>query len=160
MHKLAIAALLTVGVLFSNAVQAQWAWKDAKGSMVFSDSPPPPDIPASAIVKRPGEFSTPASGAGASIGTEDTATGQKSAAQMEAEFRKRRADRAKAEQEAADKAAKEQSRIEQCARARNSLKMLEEGHRMRSSTSGGAMEDDERAAAATRLRKDVANLCG
>ena len=160
MHKIAVVALLSVGVLFSNAVQAQWAWKDAKGSMVFSDSPPPPDIPASAIVKRPGEFSTPASGASNGVGLEDTPTGQKSAAQMEADFRKRRADRAKAEQEAADKDAKEKSRIEQCQRARSTLKMLEEGHRMRSSSTGGAMDDDERAAAATRLRKDVSNLCG
>lgn len=157
MFKIA-ASLLSLGlfVLCSGAA-AQWAWKDAKGTTVYSDQPPPADIKPSQFLKQPGTGGfAPASAAPSEAAERSPA---KTAAQMDAEFRKRQTEKAEAEKKAADIARAEQQRSDQCLRTRNSLQALQDGYRVRSSTTGGVMEDAERATEIARLQKLVAEGC-
>jgi len=49
---LLVCALWLVGV----SAQAQWQWLDNSGRKVFSDQPPPSDIPVKNILKQPGKI--------------------------------------------------------------------------------------------------------
>lgn len=158
-----IAALsLSVALAFAcGPVLAQWAWKDAKGTTVFSDQPPPSDVKPAQIIRRPAAGSTtpssPAPSGAAPASAESPAP--KTAAQMDAEFRQRQTERTEAEKKAADTARLQQQLAERCNRARTSLQAVEEGLRVRSPATGGVMEDAERATEAARLRKLIADVC-
>ena len=46
-----LALLLAAGL--SLPAQAQWAWRDANGTVVFSDQPPPASVKSNQIVRQP-----------------------------------------------------------------------------------------------------------
>jgi len=52
--------LLLTASLISVSASAQWQWIDKDGRKVFSDRAPPTDVPAKAILKRPGQTSATA----------------------------------------------------------------------------------------------------
>lgn len=47
--------LLSALWLVAASAQAQWQWLDKSGRKVYSDQPPPSDIPVNNILKRPGK---------------------------------------------------------------------------------------------------------
>ena len=51
MHKL---LLLAVACTWALGAAAQWQWIDKDGRKVFSDRPPPAEVPANSILKQPG----------------------------------------------------------------------------------------------------------
>lgn len=51
MHKL---LLLAVACTWALGAAAQWQWIDKDGRKVFSDRPPPAEVPAKSILKQPG----------------------------------------------------------------------------------------------------------
>lgn len=155
MSRICAAVLSLVLGLVCTGAWAQWAWKDAKGTTVYSDQPPPPDIKPSQVIRQPGAWlnTDPAPTKSAS---EPVA---KTPAQMDAEFRKRQADKAEAQQKAAEKERTERATAERCTQARAGLKVLEDGMRVRSMTTGGVMDDAERATEIERMRRAVAESC-
>lgn len=157
MSKVSAAFLSIALVMVSGSALAQWAWKDAKGTTVYSDQAPPADIKPSQIIRRPGAWldTDPAPAKPASAEGSTT----KTPAQMDAEFRKRQADKAEAQQKAAEKERADRNTAEQCARARAGLQVLQDGMRVRSTTTGGVMDDDERASEIERLRKSISESC-
>ena len=52
-----IRATITVAVVVagftSTPSEAQWAWKDGNGRLVYSDRPPPSDVKPASIVRQP-----------------------------------------------------------------------------------------------------------
>ena len=46
--------LALAGSVLTIPALAQWQWLDKDGRKVFSDRPPPPDIPQKSILKEPG----------------------------------------------------------------------------------------------------------
>ena len=55
---LSARSVLALLALFSSlSAQAQWQWVDGTGRKVFSDTPPPADLPEKSILKRPGATS-------------------------------------------------------------------------------------------------------
>lgn len=136
------------------AAAAQWQWLDKDGRKVYSDRPPPSDVPAKNIVRSPGggtlsSFSSepvptpasPASASGAANAAADAADAAKSAA-LAAEDAKRRADT--------------------CRRARDSLVVLRSGVRLKAANAKGEIDnitDAERNSEIERLQAIVASEC-
>lgn len=173
------------GLLFCLAAasipaHAQWVWRDATGNTNYSDSPPPPDVRPEAILRRPAQ-SLPSS-AGPSYDTGEAQGGAapnanpsgqrapaaqapnapKSLAEQDAEFRKRRDERIKAEQKAAEDQAKAQQRMEACNQAKGYLDMLQSGMRlMRPNPDGtrGYADDATRSAEIQKAQDSVASNC-
>jgi len=95
----AMGLCLTVG---SGDVLAQqfWKWRDANGALQISDRPPPPEVPESRIVQRPGNaarapapLTAPASAAAAAAsapGTDEELLARQKEAQASAEAEKAR----------------------------------------------------------------------
>lgn len=144
---------------------AQWAWRDANGTTVFSDQPPPSSVKPNQIVRQPRAAASP-------IILEDApATPAKSAeppkaaktlAEREQEFQKRQKERAETETKAADEEKKRLARAAECERARGYLKALESGHRVAQTDASGQrafLDDAQRSAEIERVRQSLQSAC-
>lgn len=162
------ALLLAVSACVATPLAlAQWQWIDKDGRKVFSDSAPPPEVPAEKILRQPGgralphAASTPASAAvpapAASAAlpkpaTKDSALEQKRKAAASAEEQKRLALEA------------ENARIREdnCAQARRSKATLASGIRIAQVNDKGErefMDDAARAAETQRVDAVIARDC-
>jgi hypothetical protein len=189
MRGVACAAFFLGALAMAGTAQAQWAWKDADGKTTFSDTPPPPGVGQTAILRQPSaaapEPPASARGAGPSYSSNPAGDGSspppdapaqgpadaqrrpaappvKTLAEQEADFRKRMADQAKAEQKAADDEAKAAQRSANCEQARGMAKMLDEGTRlMRPDAEGNRnfLDDDQRAAERAKVQETIDHEC-
>ena len=159
---LAMVAAVAAALACSGAAQAQWAWKDENGRLVFSDRQPPPNVKPESIVRQPApsgavrRTAEPAPSEGA------TQAGSRSMAERDMEFRKRQAERAEAERKQAEELANVTRRNADCERARGYLRSLEDGARvMRTDPQGNRefLDDTQRAAEIARAREAVARGC-
>ena len=170
-----MVAIVLVGFA-STPSEAQWAWKDGGGRLVYSDRPPPSDIKSSNIVRQPNTRvpanPAPASGPlddsgkpsdAKSSDTKDPTPGApKTIAEREMEFRKRQQERADSEKKAAEEQTKNATKTAECDRARGYLKSLDDGVRItRTDASGNRefLDDAQRAAEADRTRKIIQSTC-
>ena len=175
-----IRATITVAVVvagFTSAPsEAQWAWKDGNGRLVYSDRPPPSDIKAANIVRQPSTQAlanpAPASGPLDEAGkpsdpkNADTKTpapnAPKTIAEREMEFRKRQQERADSDKKAAEEQTKNATKTAECERARGYMRSLEDGIRItRTDASGNRefLDDEQRAAEVDRTRKIIQSTC-
>ena len=170
----AVVGAIVLAGLTCTPSQAQWAWKDSNGRVVYSDRPPPSDVKAASIMRQPTTqtLASPAPSAGQSddagkpadrpSDTKATPSGPKTIAEREMEFRKRQQERADAEKKATEEQAKSATKAAECERARGYLKSLEEGIRItRTDASGNRefLDDAQRAAEVERTRKIVQSTC-
>jgi hypothetical protein len=145
---------------------AQWAWRDARGQMVYSDRAPPAEVKPEQIVKQPraAEAVPPAPGSAPApaAGATTVPARQKSAAELEMEFRQRQQQRAEAEKKTQEQQATNQQRNAECERARGYLMALERGERVFRLNAKGEreyLEDAQRNADIQRLRQQMAASC-
>ena len=104
MHKL---LLLAVACTWTMGAAAQWQWIDKDGRKVFSDRPPPQDIPEKSILKQPhGRPMAPAPVAAASAADTAPATAAKPAASAAGSGKDKALEEKKAQAEAAEAAKK------------------------------------------------------
>ena len=177
-----IRATITIAVVLSGFTstpsEAQWAWKDGNGRLVYSDRPPPSDIKPASIVRQPSTPHVLASPAPAS-GTVDDAgkpsdaknpdgksapasNAPKTIAEREMEFRKRQQERADSDKKAAEEQTKSAAKTAECDRARGYMKSLEDGVRITRTDAAGNREfldDAQRAAEVERTRKIIQSTC-
>jgi hypothetical protein len=111
---------------------AQWQWVDKTGRKVFSDQPPPPDIPASSILRQPGgravapdpapqaEAAKPGTPPAPKITGKDPALEEK----------RKRAEAAEAEKAKAEEEKLAQGRAENCQKAKRAKATLDSGMRI------------------------------
>lgn len=167
--------LIALGLLcFATSSMAQWQWMDRSGRKVFSDQPPPADIPEKNILKRPGgivsmplsvvneddKASAPAPTVSAARSPQPTAsepalTPEQQKKKKEEEARE--AAKRKAEEE---KIAKEKQ--ENCQRAKSSLATLKTGMRVHTVNEKGestVMDDKGRSTEEKRLKDVIARDC-
>ncbi len=179
------ALLLACGLpLLSPLALAQWHWIDHSGRKIYSDRPPPPDVPDDKILRQPlvgspGALPVPLPSA-TMPGPGGLGTGQPPAAMASApeplpkasgrdaalETRKKQTEQAEA---ARRKAAEEQqaqarakAQADNCARAQRSLATLQSGVRIRQTNAQGereVLDDTARAAELARVQAIVANDC-
>lgn len=155
-HACAISLALML-ILASTSSWAQWSWRDANGSIQYSDTPPPPSIPADRILKKPGLSSAiPAAPAPAAS---PAASGEGPApnwVEQNAEFVKRRQqrlDQVQKEKEAKQAAA---DKKRQCAHAKDNLEIYEGATPILHRAADGErryMTASERAAEAAKMRQ-------
>lgn len=137
---LAVSMMLSLAVALPATAQV-FKCTDASGKVSYSQSPCPRNAKSATVAPPP---PAPASGvAAAEPGKGDPSkagkapAGPKTAAELEQEFRKRRAEAEKAEQEQQKKAAESKEAEENCRAARAQLASLDSGQRqMRTDPSG------------------------
>ncbi len=167
-----LALALVCGLLVAGPVAAQWQWQDSSGKKVFSDQPPPPDIPERNILQRPHRAAAPAPAAAApAAAAPASAASAKGAADAapklsgtdkELEERKRQADNAEAAKRKAQEEAAARARAENCNRARQAKASYDSGVRIARTNAQGEREyidDAARAAETRRLQGIIASDC-
>ncbi len=142
--------------------QAQWQWVDNAGRKVYSDQPPPSDIPVKNILKQPGKAAslTIAPAAPASAGA--AAVPQLSAEDKElvAKKKKAEADALARIKEESDSLAK--IKATNCEKARVNQTLLDSGVRMAVTNAKGEREfldDAARMSEAQRTRAAIDSNC-
>jgi hypothetical protein len=161
---LSLAALASL--MLSSPAEAQWKWRDNRGQIHISDTPPPRDVPDKDVLQRPdltprkAPASPPAAAAAASAAA--AAAPAKAPVDPELEERKRKADQDQAARQKADEKKQQVARTENCQRAREQLATLDSGVRVMRTKPDGEREylsDEQRASEAQRARTIIASDC-
>lgn len=182
----ALLSLLVTATLGCIAVPAaaQWQWTDNNGKKVFSDSPPPQDVPDRNILKRPAgaapaftskvmpaqatataaASATPAANPAAVASTPKAGASAPKLSGKDLELEKKKT-QAEAD-EAAKKKAEDQkhaaAKADNCERARRSLASLQSGARISQLNAQGErefMSDEQRQAEMQRTQNIVSADC-
>lgn len=153
------------------SANAQWQWVDNSGKKVFSDQPPPTDIPEKNILRRAGPSPSaraPAPVAPAPEGSTDTAAAPKPAApkptgvDKELEEKTKKAEAEQKAKEAAEAAKIAKAKAENCARAREGKATIDSGIRLAKVNAKGEreiMDDAARAAEQKRVQSVIDSDC-
>jgi hypothetical protein len=164
--------VLLLGI--ASAAPAQWAWRDEHGTTVYSDEPPPLNVKATDILRRPLPPPPPDSSEAQAQSPSNAATPQAAApapppaaraptmAEREQEFRKRQKERADSEKKVADAQAEAAQKAEDCERARGYMKSLDDGVRLVRTNPDGSREpidETQREAEAQRAREIIQTRC-
>ena len=130
----ALAVALLAGTYGAAASAALYKWTDANGRVVYSDQPPLNAAKTEQLRGAPPPANPNAA---------------KELAQREAEFKKRQADAAKAEEKAGKDRVSAESHVEACAQAKGQLRQLAESqlaiYRYNEKGEREVMDDDARA---------------
>lgn len=167
-HKqLRLLPLCVAGLLLSSlSVLAitPWQWIDSAGRKVYSDTPPPPSVPAKNILKQPGAKPYAPSSIEPSANQENPVSGaaKPKAAETPDDKSKRDADKTEAAQRKAQEEKNAAMRSENCQRAQTSLATLQSGVRLVTTNAQGepvVMDDTQREQESQRLRGIIAENC-
>jgi Domain of unknown function (DUF4124) len=164
----AVCLLLIVSI-----AQAQWAWKEKDGRMVFSDQPPPASVSDKDITRRPaGSRSAPpiaspaadpavASTTGSSTSTAATAP-KLSGKDAELEKRKKESEAKEAANNKAEAEKIAAAKRETCERAKRAKGSFDSGSRIAVTNAKGEreiMNETQRAEETKRLQGIIASDC-
>ncbi len=169
--------LIATATLLCLPLHAQpYKWKDAQGRTVYSDQPPPNNIPQEDVIKgfkpkssqAPAATSAPAAEGDAkpapAVKPAEARPKPKSVAEQEMEFKKRQQDKAEAEEKKQKTEAEEKQRTEYCERSKGYLRALEDGVRIAETNAKGEknyMDDAKRQRELEDLKKQMReNKCG
>ncbi len=161
--------VLLLGALWAISItaSAQWQWLEADGRKVFSDRPPPSDVPTKNILKQPGNRGTPAPAATAPAQADAPATAASTAAAASAphltgkdpklEAKKKQAEEAEAAKKKAEEEKFAREKAQTCERARRAMATLNSGVRIQQTNAKGEREylDDAGRSAETRRVQGV-----
>ncbi len=158
--------LLAAACLSIGSAHAQWQWLDKAGRKVFSDQPPPSDIPVRNILKQPGRaapasaVATPAAANPPAIAASAAASPPVPALSQDDKALQDR--KAKAESEAqakvkAEEQAKAKVKSTNCENARSNQTLMESGVRVSITNTKGEREilDDAGRAAEQKKNRTV-----
>lgn len=169
--------LVSLACLAPALALSQWQWVDNDGRKVFSDRPPPSDVPAARILRQPGQRPVSAAAAAATAAApEATPAASAASAARPAGSAPRIAGKDKALEdkkkqaeaaEAAKKKAEEEKiaaiKVENCERSKRSKAALDSGARISRTNEKGEREfldDRQREAESQRLGSLIARDCG
>ena len=167
-HRLLPACLALAVPLLA---QAQWQWVDKDGRRVYSDSAPPPDIPAKSILRQPGmrapapaaEQASAASAPVAAVPPRAAASAPRvSGKDRDLEERRKRIQSAEIDKKKAAEQEVAESAAENCRRARESKNRYLSGIRMARVNEKGereVMDEQQRTAEVQRLDTVIARDC-
>jgi hypothetical protein len=157
----ALLAMLTctlVGSLLSAPAQAQWKWRDKAGQTQYSDLAPPPGTPEADILQRPNAAAAPVRQAAAPAPAASGADPIKpKTTDPELEAKRRQAEQEKSDKAKAEDDKRAAARAENCNRAKDYLRTLQDGIRIARTNSAGEREilDDKARADETKRARDV-----
>lgn len=176
MHKL---LLLAVACTWAMGATAQWQWIDKDGRKVFSDRPPPQEIPEKSILKQPGGnlprraappvASTSGDDAQAAATPSAAASAPKLPASAPGSGKDKALEEKKAQAEAAEAAKKKaederlaKARADNCTRAQQAKAVFDTGKPITQPNAQGErifLDEAGRAAEAKRLDSIIASDC-
>lgn len=173
--------LLTLACLAPLVASAQWQWIDKSGRRVFSDQPPPTDIPDRSILRAPATRpltitpvepppparatpATPAASAPAGAASVPAAPASQARNANEAaqEARRRASEAADLQRRKAEEERVARLRADNCSRARSAKATIDSGQRLVRTNDKGEREildDTARAAESRRLDEIIASDC-
>ncbi len=165
--------LLGLALALPHVCFAQWQWIDKDGRKVFSDQPPPPEVPAKSILRQPGPkahaavatepASAPDTAASASQAAKSAASAPKlSRKDKELEEKKKKAEAAEAEKKKEKEEEIAKARADSCDRAKRAKASFDSGVRISRMNDKGEQEfldDAARASETKRLQGIIANDC-
>jgi hypothetical protein len=163
--KLLRVFLFGAACAMSMAASAQWQWIDKDGRKVFSDRPPPADIPEKSILKQPNgsrSVQPDAPAAAAAPASAPASAPKLSGKDKDLEDKKKQAEQADAAKKKAEEAKQASARADNCARAKSGLATLDSGIRIRTTNASGEteyMSDERRAAETSRLQGIISSDC-
>jgi hypothetical protein len=163
MRLLGIACIGFSFLLAALPAQAQWKWKDSKGTIVVSDTPPPRTVPERDVLQRPELVARrPAQGAVPAADPASAAVTAKAKVDPELEARRKRTEQEQAERHKVDEEKVSTARADNCKRAREQLATLDSGARLVRTNERGEREfvdDKERADEMQRTRQIISTEC-
>jgi len=151
-----VAALL--GATLALPAAAQWKWRDKGGQIQYSDLPPPAGTAEQDILQRPSAAQRRLAAAPASA---PSAAAPKMI-EPELEGKRRKAEQDEVAKHKAEEEKVAAGRAENCTRARNYMRSLDDGMRITRTNDKGEREfldDKGRAAEAQRTRDIIASDC-
>jgi len=168
-HGLACASLLMLSLVATPAqAGTQWKWRDAGGAIQYSDRPPPPGTPDSAILTRPTAARqvrvvdvTPAA-SGSAAGNTSANTPAK-AVDPELEARRKKAEEERVARQKAEEEKQAKVRADNCERARGYERSLKDGMRIARTNDRGEREildDKARSEELQRTQETIQSNCG
>jgi type IV secretory pathway VirB10-like protein len=147
---------------------AQWQWIDQDGRKVFSDQPPPPETPASKILRQPSATKggkslsivpqAPASAAIAASAPAPKLSGKDRAL----EDKRKAAEAAEADKKKEQDEQVAKARAENCTRAKRAKAEYDSGMRVARLNDKGereVLDDAQRAAESKRMAETIAKDC-
>jgi hypothetical protein len=157
-------ALLALSI--SSPANAQYVWLDKNNVKVYSDKPPPPDVPNNRILKGPRTFratniSEKQPDANGTTDTKAASTPEKppmTTAEKNADYNKRKMEQAEKDKKTEAEEKNKRAKAENCAKAKEYQRSLESGGRFARTTESGErkyLSDDERAAEINRANEAV-----
>ena len=166
------AHLVVLGSIFllPLGAQAQWQWIDKDNKKVFSDQPPPIDIPEKNILHKPNVPSKRANAAAPATPVEapaasapaPAASAKPSGIDKDLEEKTRKAEEAEKAKQAAEMQRIAQAKAENCNRARQGKATMDSGIRVARVNAQGEreiMDDRARAAEQQRLQSVIESDC-
>ena len=165
---LSLAACLLALAAASAHAQALWKWRDASGQLHISDKAPPAGTPSKDILSAPpGGVAPPPAALIPKPASAPADTSADTANESALDKKKKAADKDKADKDKADRAAVDAKnaaiRKDNCARAQNSLQVLNSGQRVARMNAKGEREylDDASRAAEVKQAQDLVTAnCG
>jgi hypothetical protein len=160
-----MAAIAAGALLTGMTAQAQWKWRDARGQIQYSDTPPPPGIAETDVLQRPrppAPTITPASGTAPAASAVQPATSASAGVDPALEARRKQAEADEAAKRKVEEDRAAQVRAQNCERARAYLRSLESGQRMARTNDKGEREvfdDAIRASEMAQTRQVIASEC-
>lgn len=151
---------------------AQWQWIDGAGRKVFSDQPPPPEVPPRNILRQPAgtrpsgpvavtPVDAPAPAAAAAPARPASAPAA-ARQDKELEARRKQMEAAEAEKRKAEEERIAKLRADNCVRVQQAKRTLDSGVRVARMNDKGeqeVMDDAARAAESQRLQGLIASEC-
>jgi hypothetical protein len=139
-----------------------YKWTDESGKVHYSDQPPPASVKKAETIKAPKPVVAAPPPAAGTSGAKPAATGPKTAAEQEMEFRKRRLEAAEAEAKAQKDAQVAADKKRTCDQATAQVTALEKGGRVTKPGPNGEqnyLTDQEIAGELAEARKAQATWC-
>lgn len=149
----------------SSAAFAQYAWIDKEGRRVFSDQPPPADVPPKNVLsqpRRPGADVVRAEAQAPEAPASSSVVRVPAGVDKALEEKKKQAEAEQAAKQQAEEQRQAAARADNCQRAVSAKATLDSGLRLARVNSHGEREildDDQRAAETSRLQKIIASEC-
>jgi hypothetical protein len=166
-----LSRTLLVGMVLaaSTAALAQYSWRDSSGHRVFSDQPPPGDVPEKDMLSRPRATATVIEAAPAAPDASAPASAPAPAASAPSgvdktlEEKKKQAEAEEAAKKQAEEQRQAAARADNCKRAMNYKNSLDSGQRIaRMNDKTGEREildDAQRAAEQQRVQQAINQNC-
>lgn len=163
--------LCIAGLCMAPAIAlAQWGWTDAQGRKIYSDQPPPVEVPERNILRRPSGSAAPAAAPAANPADAVTAAGtpapgaapKPTGVDKELQERARQAEEAEKAKRAAEEQRIAKARAENCSRARQGKATFDSGMRVARTNAKGEreiMDDQARADEQRRLQTIIDADC-